>query len=100
MWSVSSDEILVDNQESIKALQDLFEEKSLAPSATVQSLLDETRGQKPMAENSSVYAHYCKDIPCLQNTKWVCLYLVALSGIMYLSKHRKVVLIRVGMISQ
>ena len=100
MWSVSSDEILVNNQESIKALQELFEGRSLVPSATVQSLLDETRGQNPMAENSSVYAHYCKDTPCLKTPKWICLYLVALSGMIYFSKHQKVVHIRIGMISQ
>ena len=69
---VSSDEILVENQESIEALQKLFEGRSLAPSATLQSLLDETRGHQNQWLKTAVSIHtIVKMYPVFKTPKYI-----------------------------
>ena len=71
---VSSNDI--DNQESIEALQKLFEGRASAPIATVQSLLDETRGHRNQWLQRAVSIHtILKTYPVFKLPKWVCLIL-------------------------
>ena len=59
-------------KESIKALQDLFNERASVPSATVQTLLDETRPHRNMWLRGAVSIHtILKEYLPLCVPKWV-----------------------------
>jgi len=75
---VSSDDIQVKNQESIEALQKLFEGRASAPSATVQSLLDEARGHRNQWLQTAISIHtILKTYPVFKIPKWVAMLILS-----------------------
>jgi len=59
-------------QEAIQALQKLFEGNTVAPSATVQSLMDATRPHRNRLLSTSVsITEILKTYPPLKTPKWV-----------------------------
>ena len=77
-------------KESIKALQHLFNGRASVPSATVQTLLDETRSHRNMWLRGAVSIHtILKEYPPVHVPKWVRMHK---SGLLIVAFHISILL--------